>query len=159
MSPQRVFKLNPASSWSWETPQRATWKESWAPEVLEAFSLANMTYYMCWSRCENYNGVQFNFKISIWILKRYDMYMTTLIGLHLMIIWGCQKVWLKCWLCEMKAIVEKAAFENTMEEAFSASHCPNCEEFRRFRDFSQGRPAVNLSEVGRRGGGREAQEG
>ena len=56
----------------------------------------------------------------------------------------------------MKAIVEKAAFENTMEEAFSASHCPNCEEFRRFRDFSQGRPAVNLSEVGRRG---EEEEG
>ena len=47
----------------------------------------------------------------------------------------------------MKAIVEKAAFENTMEEAFSASHCPNCEEFRRFRDFSQGRPPVKLSEV------------
>ena len=77
--------------------------------------------------------------------------MTTPNGLHLIIIWGCQKMWLKCWLCEMKATVEKAAFENTMEEAFSASHCPNCEEFRRFRDFSQGRPAVNLSEVGRRG--------
>ena len=59
----------------------------------------------------------------------------------------------------MKAIAEKAAFENTLEEALSASHCPHCEEFRRFRDFSQGRPAVNLSEVGRRGGGREAQEG
>ena len=47
--------------------------------------------------------------------------------------------------------VVREGLQNTMEEAFSALHCPNCEEFRRFRDFSQGRPAVNLSEVGRRG--------
>ena len=48
-----------------------------------------------------------------------------------------------------------AAFENTMEEAFSALHCPNCEEFRRLRDFSQGRPVVKLSEVGNRQGGNQ----
>ena len=46
----------------------------------------------------------------------------------------------------------RAAFQNTMEEAFSALHCPNCEEFRRLRDFSQGRPVVKLSEVGNREG-------
>ena len=50
--------------------------------------------------------------------------------------------------CKMVTLVRQA-FQNTMEEAFSALHCPNCEEFRRLRDFSQGRPAVNLSEVGK----------
>ena len=53
----------------------------------------------------------------------------------------------------MVTTAARAAFQNTMEEAFSALHCPNCEEFRRLRDFSQGRPAVKLSEVGNREGG------
>ena len=48
--------------------------------------------------------------------------------------------------------VVKEGLQNTMEEAFSALHCPNCEEFLRLRDFSQGRPTVKLSEVGKREG-------
>ena len=58
-------------------------------------------------------------------------------------------------LYKMITTVTRAAFQNTMEEAFSALHCPNCEEFLRLRDFSQGRPAVKLSEVGNREGTRD----
>ena len=67
---------------------------------------------------------------------------------------GNRDFWRFC-ECKMITTAVSAAFENTMEEAFSALHCPNCEEFRRLRDFSQGRPAVKLSEVGNRQGGNQ----
>ena len=79
--------------------------------------------------------------------KRYTSWLI-LICLQIPNQYGCQN----CDFSKVITIETRTAFQTTMEEAFSALHCPNCEEFRRLRDFSQGRPAVKLSEVGNREG-------